>query len=49
LGGAILLLLADNLVRLMPLYQELKLGVVTSLLGGPFFLYLILKNRSRWV
>lgn len=49
LGGALLLLLADNLVRLLPLYQELKLGVVTSLLGGPFFLYLILKNRSRWV
>ncbi len=49
LGGALLLLLADNLVRILPLGRELKLGVVTALLGGPFFLYLILKNRSRWV
>lgn len=49
LGGALMLLLADCLVRLLPLTQELKLGVVTSLLGGPFFLWLILRNRSRWL
>lgn len=49
LGGALLLLLADILVRELSYARELKLGVVTSLLGGPFFLLLIVKTRSRWV
>ncbi|HSX83810.1 MAG TPA: iron ABC transporter permease [Cellvibrio sp.] len=48
LGGALLLALADILVRQFDSARELKLGVVTSLLGGPFFLLLILKTRSRW-
>lgn len=48
LGGALLLVLADILVRQFDSARELKLGVVTSLLGGPFFLFLILKTRSRW-
>ena len=48
LGGALLLVLADILVREINLARELKLGVVTSLLGGPFFLLLILKTRARW-
>tara|TARA_R110002110_G_scaffold414951_1_gene647037 strand:- start:324346 stop:325347 length:1002 start_codon:yes stop_codon:yes gene_type:complete len=45
LGGASLLLLADTLVQLLPGAQELQVGVVTAALGGPFFLYLIFKNR----
>ena len=49
LGGALLVLLADILVRQIDIARELKLGVVTSLLGGPFFLALILKTRSRWI
>jgi iron complex transport system permease protein len=49
LGGALLLLGADILVRQLDVARELKLGVVTSLLGGPFFLMLILKTRSRWI
>ncbi len=49
LGGALLLLLADMLVRQLSFARELKLGVVTALLGGPFFLLLIVKTRSRWV
>jgi iron complex transport system permease protein len=48
LAGALLLVLADILVRQFDSARELKLGVVTSLLGGPFFLFLILKTRSRW-
>ena len=51
LAGAWLLLLADMLVRLLPDLlggQELKIGVVTSLLGGPFFLYLLVKRRAQW-
>jgi iron complex transport system permease protein len=48
LGGALLLVLADILVRQFDTARELKLGVVTSLIGAPFFLLLILKTRSRW-
>ncbi len=48
LGGALLLVLADIFVRQFDSARELKLGVVTSLIGAPFFLLLILKTRSRW-
>lgn len=41
LGGAGLLVLADILVRLMPEGPELRIGVLTALLGGPFFLWLL--------
>lgn len=43
--GAALLILADLLVRVLP-GAELKLGVVTALLGAPFFLALILRGRG---
>lgn len=46
LGGAALLLAADIAVRLVPTAPELKLGVVTALLGAPFFLALVLKARG---
>ena len=46
LGGAALLLMADIAVRLIPSSSELKLGVVTALLGAPFFLYLLIRMRS---
>jgi len=47
LGGAILLLCADIGVRLFPAGTEIKVGVLTSLVGAPFFLFLILRSR-RW-
>lgn len=47
LGGAALLLAADIGVRLIDTQVELKLGVVTALIGGPFFLYLLLATRRR--
>ncbi|MBM3507385.1 MAG: iron ABC transporter permease [Alphaproteobacteria bacterium] len=47
LGGGALLLAADILVRTVPGPIELKLGVVTSLVGAPFFLHLILKTRRE--
>lgn len=46
LGGALLLLAADMAVQLIPAGGGIKLGVVTALIGGPFFLHLIYKNRS---
>lgn len=47
LGGAVLLLAADTALRLGGPGPELKLGVVTALLGAPFFLALVLKTRTR--
>ncbi|MFM2043901.1 MAG: hemin transport system permease protein HmuU [Pseudomonadota bacterium] len=45
LGGAALVLAADVAVRLGGPGPELKLGVVTALLGAPFFLALVLRSR----
>jgi iron complex transport system permease protein len=42
IGGALLATLADSAIRLMPPGPELKLGVVTALLGAPFFLRLVM-------
>ena len=47
LGGAILLLAADIALRLLSGRVELMLGVVTALIGAPFFLYLVLRERWR--
>ena len=47
LGGAVLLLAADLLVRLMPIGPELKLGVVTALIGAPIFLLLLRRLRRE--
>ncbi|MFI0459893.1 MAG: FecCD family ABC transporter permease [Candidatus Thiodiazotropha endolucinida] len=47
MGGALLLMLADMGVRLLPVQGEIKVGVVTSLIGAPFFLWLILHHRGR--
>lgn len=45
LGGALLTVLADIVIRLLPAGPELKLGVVTALLGAPFFLRLVAAAR----
>lgn len=47
LGGGVLLLAADCVVQIMSTGTELKLGVVTSIVGGPFFLLLIYKMRNE--
>ncbi|MCB1619312.1 MAG: iron ABC transporter permease [Thiothrix sp.] len=45
LGGAAILLAADIGVRLIPTQTPLKVGVLTALVGAPFFLYLIVRSR----
>lgn len=45
LSGAALLLAADIAVRLIPSQGEIKVGVLTSLIGAPFFIYLIMRRR----
>ena len=42
-----LLMAADIMVRLLPTGIELKLGVVTALVGAPFFLWLIFRARTE--
>ena len=45
--GGLLLLLADLAVRLAPLGRTLPIGVVTALIGAPFFLWLVAHMRWR--
>ena len=47
LAGTVLVLAADIIVRLMPSVVEIKLGVAMAVLGGPFFLGLLLVLRRR--
>ena len=49
LAGALLVLIADCLCRLLPLVTELRLGIALSLIGAPFFLHLLLKMRREAV
>ncbi len=45
LVGAVLLSVADLLVRLVPTSTELRLGVVTAFLGAPAFIFILLRGR----
>jgi iron complex transport system permease protein len=40
-------LAADVLLRVLSPAGDLRLGVVTALLGAPFFLWLVLKTRRE--
>lgn len=47
LGGAIVLLTADILVRLIDPGHDLKIGVLTAMVGAPFFLWLVYRSRRN--
>jgi iron complex transport system permease protein len=47
LSGAALLLAADIVVRLIPSQGEIRVGVVTALIGAPFFIGLIMRRRHE--
>ncbi|AXV18509.1 ABC transporter permease (plasmid) [Neorhizobium sp. SOG26] len=49
LGGAALILAADVLVRLVAPERGLKLGVVTAVIGAPFFLALVWRSRRQMI
>ncbi len=49
LAGALLVLVADCLCRVLPLVTELRLGIALSLVGAPFFLWLLLRMRKGLV
>jgi iron complex transport system permease protein len=47
LGGAIMLLAADIAVRMILPERDLKLGVLTAIVGAPLFLHLIYRTRRE--
>ncbi|MBX6353304.1 MAG: iron ABC transporter permease [Thermoflavifilum sp.] len=47
LGGAVLLTLSDVIARMALSPVELNIGIVTSCLGAPFFLYLLRRQYAR--
>jgi iron complex transport system permease protein len=46
IGGALLLLVADNIIRAF-FQLEIPVGVITTLLGGPFFCFLLVKSEGQ--
>lgn len=48
LCGALLLLIADLFSRLAVQPAELPVGLVTALMGAPFFLFMLIQQRRRW-
>jgi iron complex transport system permease protein len=47
LAGAAFLLVADTGLRLMQPWADLRIGVLTALIGAPFFVWLVLKTRAE--
>lgn len=47
LSGGLFTMLADVVSRVIAAPEELPIGIISALIGGPFFLYLIRKNRTR--
>ncbi len=47
LGGAVILVYADLLARTIVPAADLPIGILTSLIGGPFFYWLIRRSRRR--
>lgn len=47
LGGAALLTIADIVARTIIPERELNVGVVTALIGAPFFLWLVIRSRRE--
>ena len=47
LAGAIFLLVADTGLRLLQPWMDLRIGILTALIGAPFFVWLVLKTRAE--
>jgi iron complex transport system permease protein len=45
LAGATFLILTDILARTLRRPEEIRLGIITAVLGAPFFLYLLLRHH----
>lgn len=49
LGGASLMVLADLLSRTVAAPIEIPIGIITAMAGGPFFLYLLVREKKKTV
>jgi len=49
LGGAIFLLVCDFIARTVIMPAEIGVGIVTSLVGAPYFIYLLMKARKEGI
>jgi iron complex transport system permease protein len=49
LTGAVMVLIADGLVRVIPASGELRLGVLTSLIGAPLFAVIAYRSARSWM
>jgi iron complex transport system permease protein len=47
LAGAVFLLAADTVLRVAQPWMDVRIGVLTALIGAPFFVWLVLKARSE--
>ena len=47
LGGAVFVILADTVARTVIQPAELRVGILTALVGAPFFILLLIQNRGR--
>ncbi|MFT7860785.1 MAG: iron ABC transporter permease [Sulfurimonas sp.] len=45
--GGVFLVLCDLIARNLGINSDIPIGVVTSFLGGPFFIYLLLRNKTK--
>jgi iron complex transport system permease protein len=45
--GGILLLIADTTARTIIAPSELPIGIITTGIGGPFFIWLLLRDRKK--
>lgn len=49
LGGAMFMMAADMLSRILIPPAEVPVGILTAVVGGPFFIYLLIKSRRKLV
>ena len=47
LGGAVFVVLADTVARMVIQPAELRVGVLTAFVGAPFFIFLLIRNKRR--
>ena len=47
LGGAALLLVTDVAARTVMAPQEIPVGILTALIGAPFFLWILRRSKSQ--
>ena len=47
-AGALFILVADLISRTIIAPEELRVGVIVSIIGAPFFLYVILRKKKKY-